>query len=211
MYNEDDLLPLSALQHLAFCPRQCALIHIERVWADNLYTVEGNILHESVDAGKVETRPGIHIARSIEIRSLRLGLVGIADLVEFSKTPPTVLPIEFKRGRKKASDIDRIQLCAQGICLEEVLRCTIESGAIFYGKTRRREQVVFTSDLRENVSQTSRALHQLIDTGKTPPPTIGPHCDACSLREYCLPQTASRKHRVGAWLNRMTKGESSDA
>lgn len=208
MYSEDELLPISALQHLAFCPRQCALIHIERIWAENLYTVEGKILHETVDAGHDEARPDIHMARSLELRSLRLGLVGIADLVEFSTSQPTVQPIEFKRGRKKASDIDRIQLCAQGMCLEEMLDCSVESGAIFYGKTRRREQVKFDNTLRESVEKTSRDLHLLIHSGKTPAPILGPHCDACSLRQYCLPQTANRKHRVEAWLSRMTKGDS---
>jgi len=208
MYSEDELLPISALQHLAFCPRQCALIHIERVWAENLYTVEGNILHETVDAGQDETRPDVRMARSLELRSLRLGLVGIADLVEFSTSQPTVQPIEFKRGRKKASDIDRIQLCAQGMCLEEMIDCSVDSGAIFYGKTRRREQVMFDDTLRESVEKTSRDLHQLIASGKTPAPIQGPHCDACSLRQYCLPQTSHRKHRVEAWLARMTKGDS---
>jgi CRISPR-associated exonuclease Cas4 len=162
MYTEDDLLPLSGLQHLAYCPRQFALIHLEQAWADNLYTAEGNILHRRADKAEAETRGGIHIARSLRLQSLALGLAGIADVVEFHRVAedaPGVelprltgrwrpFPVEYKRGRPKANDCDQVQVCAQALCLEEVMGLDIPEGALFYGKTRRRKTVRFDDKLR---------------------------------------------------------------
>ncbi|MDT8267268.1 CRISPR-associated protein Cas4, partial [Roseomonas sp. DSM 102946] len=135
---EDGLIPLSALQHQIFCPRQCALIHVEQLWAEDGATAEGRLLHERVDAGKGETRPGLRVARGIALRSLALGVVGKADTVEFRGRPPQPYPVEYKRGRPKAHRADEVQLCAQAVCLEEMSGTTIPEGALFYGQTRRR-------------------------------------------------------------------------
>ena len=128
---EDALIPLSALQHQLFCPRQCALIHVEGLWAEDGATAEGRILHERVDAGRPERRPGVRIVRGMALRSLALGVSGIADVVEFSGRPPRPFPVEYKRGKPKAHRADEVQLCAQAICLEKMLGCAVSRGAIF--------------------------------------------------------------------------------
>ncbi|MDY0226148.1 MAG: CRISPR-associated protein Cas4 [Desulfomicrobium apsheronum] len=130
MYLEDELLPISTLQHVLYCERQCALIHIERVWEENLFTVEGRILHDTVDSGENSVRAGRRIARSLPLRSLSLGISGIADVVEFGSGGTKVLPVEYKRGRSKSADWDRVQLCAQAMCLEEMLGVEIRQGAL---------------------------------------------------------------------------------
>src|SRR4051794_15637883 len=140
---EDALIPLSALQHQLFCPRQCALIHVEGLWAEDGATAEGRILHEKVDAGRPETRPGVRVARALSIRSLKLGVTGKADSVEFHQgrdpgEPARPFPVEYKRGKPKAHRADEVQLCAQGICLEEMFGVEVAEGALFYGTTRRR-------------------------------------------------------------------------
>ena len=135
---EDGLVPLSALQHWLFCPRQCALIHVERLWAEDQATAEGRLLHEQVDSGRGETRPGVRVARGIQIRSLALGVSGKADAVELRGQPPTPFPVEYKRGKPKAHRADEVQLCAQAICLEEAFGTPVPQGALFYGETRRR-------------------------------------------------------------------------
>ena len=151
MYSEDQLLPLSGLQHLLFCERQCALIHIEQIWNENLYTAEGRILHERVDRGGHETRCRVRIEYGLPIRSLSLGLIGKADVVEFHLQKDGIwqpYPVEYKRGRPKKAPWDKVQLCAQAMCLEEMLETQIAEGALFYGKTRRRQRVVFDEALR---------------------------------------------------------------
>ena len=145
-YTEDDLLPLSGLQHLLFCERQCALIHIEQVWAENLLTTEGRIMHEKVDGPDRKSRGDIRIEYAMPLRSLRLGLIAKADVVEFHRTEGNnwlPFPVEYKHGRPKKDNIDKVQLCAQAMCLEEMLDAEIPEGAIFYGKTRRRQDVTF--------------------------------------------------------------------
>ncbi len=132
----DELVPLSALQHHLFCPRQCALIHVEQVWAEDAATAEGRLLHERVDAGGAETRPGIRVERGVALRSVRLGVSGRADVVEFHGRPPVPFPVEYKRGKPKPHRADEVQLCAQAICLEE-MSATGPAGALFYGTTRR--------------------------------------------------------------------------
>jgi len=205
MYDEDDLLPVSALQHLAFCPRQCALIHVEGLWDDNQLTVEGSLFHDRVHQQESESRGDVRIARGVALRSLRLGLVGKADVVEFHRSEhgPGVpirgapglwlpFPVEYKRGRPKRNPCDEIQLCAQAICLEEMLGIAIPDGALFYGRTRRRKDVHFHADLRSQTESTARQLHELIDAGRTPAPDPGPKCDRCSLAKLCIPRAASR-------------------
>lgn len=193
MYTEDDLLPMSALQHLLYCERQCALIHIERAWVENLYTAEGRILHEKVDSGEDCVRAGRRLVRSLPLRSLDLGLSGIADVVEFGPGKGDVYPIEYKRGRSKAANWDRIQLCAQAIALEEMLGVDIAEGALFYGKTRRREVVVLDPALREETVSASQRLHALIASGRTPAAQYDVKCDACSLIGLCMPELPKNK------------------
>lgn len=207
MFTEDALLPLSALQHLLFCERQCALIHIEQVWADNRLTVEGSHLHRRVDEAPGETRGDLRIARGVALRSLRLGLIGKADAVEFhrGKGPDggdLVRPVEYKRGRPKRDHSDMVQLCAQALCLEEMLDTAIPEGALFYGSTRHRHDVAFDSALREVTEQAAARLHDLIARGVTPRAVHQPKCDSCSLIELCLPEPPSGRGSAARYLQR---------
>ncbi|MHB8529967.1 MAG: CRISPR-associated protein Cas4, partial [Caulobacteraceae bacterium] len=184
---EDDLIPLSALQHYLFCPRQCALIHIERLWAEDGATAEGRLLHERVDAGGVETRPGVRIARGLQLRSVSLGVAGKADVVEFSGRPPRPYPVEYKRGKPKSHRADEVQLCAQAICLEEMFGIEVTEGALFYGQTRRRQRVEINVDLRRLTIETAAGAREMIASGRTPPPIRIPACRRCSLEPLCQP------------------------
>ena len=186
-FSDSDLLPLSALQHYIYCPRQCALIHLEQQWVENRYTAEGRAQHSRVDRPEHETRDGIRTEYAVLLRSLRLGLIGKADAVEFHAE--NVFPVEHKRGRPKPTHCDLVQLCAQALCLEETLGVKIGEGAIFYGQPRRRLPVEISSELRKETEQTAAALHQLIQSGKTPPADYDKKkCEACSLLEICMPQ-----------------------
>lgn len=196
MYAEDDLLPISALQHLLYCERQCALIHIERLWAENALTIQGRHLHDKAHGGRGEKRNSQRTARSLQVRSLRLGLYGVTDVVEFRPNLDGAVaipfPIEYKRGRPKAHDADRVQLCAQAICLEEMLGVAVPNGALFYGKTRRRQDVPFDDSLRKLTFLTIDRLHVLIASGQTPPAIYERNkCDRCSLKSLCLPELGS--------------------
>ena len=205
MFAEDDLLPLSAIRHLSVCERQCALIHIEQVWVENLFTAQGRIMHERVDRGGAESRGDIRVEFALPLRSLRLGLSGKADVVEFHRQPDGAwlpFPVEHKRGRPKKENWDKVQLCAQAICLEEALAMTVPEGALFYGKKRRRQRVVFDDPLRAETEETARRLHALIAAGQTPPPVYGKKCESCSLKEICLPGTLKKRRRVEQYLNR---------
>lgn len=215
MYTEDDLLPLSALQHLLFCDRQCALIHIEQIWVENLYTAEGRIMHERVDSGRSETRGDVRLAFSLPLRSLRLGLVGKADVVEFHREKADgenkssadiwrAFPVEHKRGRPKKELWDKVQLCAQAICLEEMLNIDVPGGALFYGKTRRRVDVVFDANLRRETEETAIRLHNLFAGGQTPPPVLKSVCENCSFLEICMPHALERPKTVRNYLKTMT-------
>ncbi len=205
-YTEDDLLPLSALQHLLFCERQCALIHIEQVWVENLFTAQGRILHERVDNTGHESRRDLRLEFGVPLRSLELGIIGKADMVEFHRQPDggwLPFPVEYKRGKPKKGNWDRVQLCAQALCLEEMLTVDIFHGALFYGKIRRRLDVVFDRNLREETTSTASRLHNLVAGGITPPAVYGKKCDACSLLEICLPKVATGKKTVAAYLRSM--------
>jgi CRISPR-associated exonuclease Cas4 len=198
LFTEDDLLPLSALQHLLFCERQAALIHLERLWAENPLTVEGRQLHERVDGAVGESRGDVRLARALPLRSLRLGLVGKADLVELHHVPDGAwrpFPVEYKRGRPKLHHADWVQLCAQALCLEEMLGTPVPAGALFYGQTRRRQDVRFTDDLRRETGEAAARLHRLLDSGVTPQPVREPKCDRCSLIDLCLPDAPSHSAR----------------
>lgn len=205
MYAEDQLLPISALQHLLFCPRQCALIHVEREWAENRYTVEGSHLHEKAHTGGDEHRLNIRIARGLRIRSFSLGLSGQADIVEFEgkrgEETERITLVEYKRGRPKGNDSDRVQLCAQGMCFEEMLSVSIGSGAIYYGARRRRTEVVFDCDLRERVRAAAVELHEMIDSQRTPPAQRSKKCDFCSLFSKCQPDVTHGRKSASRYVD----------
>jgi CRISPR-associated exonuclease Cas4 len=215
-----DLLPISALQHLLYCERQCALIHIEQVWAENQFTVEGNVMHEKAHVGPDETRSGVRIVRGLAVKSEVLDLSGQCDVVEFH-ADGVVLPIEYKRGKPKAHRADEVQLCAQAMCLEEMLRnraipgpwseetgqeCPgyrIAEGRIFYGQTRRRTDVVCDAELRALTADTARRLREMIASRRTPPAVYEERkCEACSLKELCMPQAMRFQKGAGAWFTR---------
>lgn len=209
----EDLLPLSGLQHFAFCRRQWALIHPEQQWQENLRTVEGGLLHRRAhDEAARERRGDTLILRGLQVVSHQLGLSGQCDVVEFHATPKGVplqgeeglwqpYPVEYKRGKPKSHQADELQLCAQAMCLEEMLCCSIPEGALFYGEPRRRTVVFFTPELRETVRRDSDEMHQLYHRGHTPKAKPSKSCNACSLKELCLPQLV-RRESVQTYLRR---------
>lgn len=208
---EVELLPLSALQHFAYCPRQFALIHIEQQWSENRFTAEGQLLHQRVNEGESEQRGDLHIARSLRLVCQELRVSGMADVVEFHRVAQggcelpgrdgrwQPFPVEYKRGRSKADDWDRIQLCAQAMALEEMLGVAVAEGALFYGKPRRRERVAIDGTLRAETRRLAAETHALFVSQATPPPEPGPKCDHCSLRDLCVPDRASARD----YLHRM--------
>ncbi|MCC7146343.1 MAG: CRISPR-associated protein Cas4 [Phycisphaeraceae bacterium] len=208
MFADANLLPISALQHLLFCERQCALIHVERLWAENRLTIEGRQLHKKAhDPGKhlSSSRSGVRIARGLELTSHRLGLFGVSDVVEFpaGETGQPPLPIEYKRGQPKKNDADKVQLCAQAMCLEEMLQLPpgiITHGQIFYGRTRRRLEVPLDTSLRCKTEQASIRLHEIIDAGFTPPARREKQCDRCSLLHLCLPDALRPRRTARVYL-----------
>lgn len=198
-------IPLSALQHWLFCPRQYGLIHIDRVWAENRLTAEGRVMHTRADTGQPERRPGIRILRGVEIRSDRHGLHGIADVVELRGGQP--FPVEYKRGRPKAHRADEVQLCAQALCLEDMFACAIPEGALFYGQTRRRMTVAFDDDLRALTLRVADEIEACRAAGQLPAAHYeARRCDACSLIDLCQPRL-NRTRRVGDWLARAIEAQ----
>ena len=217
MYADDELVMISALQHCLFCRRQCALIHIEGAWRENYLTAAGRTLHERVDRIGAETRRDVHLATSLRLISLRLGVMGVADMVEFHRVEQAQdtegvsvaarlpkrdgwwrpFPVEYKRGKPKTHRADEVQLCAQAICLEEMLGVAIPAGALFYGELRRRADVAFDDELRKLTETVARDAHELISSGETPPPVRTKGCEACSLKELCLENKLSAK----AWID----------
>lgn len=205
MYAESELVPLSALQHLIFCERQCALIHIEGAWVENRLTAEGRNLHERADSGEAESHGPVRTVRSLPLRSLRLGIVGRADVVEFhydGATLTTVIPIEYKRGTIKPDDSDRVQLCAQALCLEEMLSVPVPAGALFYATPRRRVEILFGDELRQVTERTVIRLHELLDAGITPKVPRQPKCDGCSLIDLCMPEVTGASMSASVWSER---------
>ena len=214
MFSEDELLPISALQHLVFCERQWALIHLEQQWSENRLTAEGRILHDKAHSGEGESRGQLRIARGLRIHSLRLGLTGIADVVEFHRSPDgggisltgtdgvwMPFPVEYKRGRPKPNQCDEIQLCAQALCLEEVLGAVIPRGALFYGSQHRRHEIPFDSSLRARTENLAVRLHELTDARRTPPAVYEKKCESCSLINLCLPKVTTGKKSVSRYLS----------
>lgn len=212
MYAEDELVPISALQHLLFCERQCALIHLERLWEENRFTAEGRIFHERVERGGQETRGDVRVEYSVLLKSLRLGIAGIADVVEFHREGETwrPFPVEHKRGRPKAERCDEVQLCAQAFCLEEMLGVRIEGGALYYGKTRHRKDVAFDECLRRETEETVLRVHKLFKEGITPAAEYGLKCQSCSLCGLCVPQSRSRYRSAANYLRRIIEAEVPD-
>jgi CRISPR-associated exonuclease Cas4 len=197
--EEDSLIPLSALQHYLFCPRQCALIHVEQLWAEDGATAEGRLLHERTDAGKPDKRQGVKILRSLSIWSASLGVTGKADVVEMHGTNP--YPVEYKRGRPKTHRADEVQLCAQAICLEEMFGTGVPEGALYYGETRRRTVVAFDAGLRALTARVAADTCGMIAAQKTPPPIYTPACEKCSLQDICRPRKLEKPPQIANWLN----------
>ena len=201
MFSDEDLLPVSGLQHLVFCERQWALIHMEQEWIENVRTVEGKQLHEYVHEQGAGFRTGVRMVRGLRLRSLKLGLYGVADLVEFHPDEKGAFlpdltgrwlpyPVEYKRGRKRSDRADEIQLCAQALCLEEMLGVSVVQGAVYYGQPRRRSEVELADDLRREVEHLCRRARDLYEIGRIPPPRAGGHCTVCSLESLCMPDLA---------------------
>lgn len=210
MFDDDALLPISALQHYLFCPRQCALIHLEQVWSDNFFTAAGNIMHERVHEEGEERRPGVVIEKGMPLRSLTLGLIGKTDVVEYHDSGE-IIPVEYKRGKPKLDAMDEIQLCAQALCLEEMLGRDIRCGYLYYGKPRRRTEVVFDDEHRKATKDTIESVRVLLDSGKTPAPLWRKkRCISCSLVEHCFPERMALAESVQKYIMRnlaQSKGE----
>ncbi len=198
-YTQDDLLPLSALQHYLYCRRQCALIHIEQVWDENVFTAKGRILHDRTDTGKATFENGVKVARSMQVASRELGVYGVCDVVEFREGKP--VPVEYKRGKLKAHRADEVQLCAQAMCLEEMFDTTITSADLFYGQPKRRTEVALDDELRDLTRQTAHECHAFIDAGQTPRAEYSRQlCSACSLLDICLPVRKKQRKSVERYL-----------
>ena len=197
MNPADDPIALSALQHWVYCPRQCALIHLEQAFDDNIHTARGNAVHKLVDTPGYEIRSGVKVERSLPLWSDRLGLIGKADLVEFHPDG-TVFPVEFKHGRKRQKTHDDIQLAAQAICLEDMLGRPVPLGAIYHASSHRRREVAITTELRELVVQTADAIRAMLSAGTLPPPVFDARCRECSLKDICQPEalTATAMQRA---------------
>ncbi len=217
IFLEEDLLPLSLLADLLFCERRAALHQIERAWEDNLFTVEGTHLHKKVDDDlPVESRGDVRISRGLMLRSLRMGLIGKADVVEFHRLGDESgiylergaglwgpYPVDYKRGRMRREKGFEIQLCAQALCLEEMLHCPVPEGALFYGKNRRRQVVSFDEQLRRETEEAAARLHALVRSGRTPPARYAKKCESCSLINLCMPKVTGVRKNVGRYLSRV--------
>lgn len=226
MFEDEDLLPISGLQHLLFCERRAALVFMEGIWDENVYTVEGRHLHQRTESSGTESRGDVRIARELRLRSLRLGLTGKADVVEFhrlSDNPPDspgeggpvpglvlegvkgfwkAFPVEYKRGKLRREEGYEAQLCAQAICLEEMLNVEIHAGAIFYGKTKRRLDVRFDDDLRNKTQKAAARLHEIIRSGETPAARYEKKCEKCSLLTLCMPKAVGAGRSIRAYLDK---------
>ena len=207
--EDDDGIPISALQHYVYCPRQCALIHLERVWAESRETAEGRLLHARTDQPMAERRRGVRTVTAMPLSHRGLRLVGVADAVEFHPEggEERAFPVEYKRGRPKPHRADEIQLCAQALCLEDMLGKDVPAGALFYGKTRRRQEIAFDATLRALTETTVREVQTMIASGRTPHATYeSKRCDACSLIDLCQPRWLAQGEGVDAWLRTQLEG-----
>lgn len=215
-WQEEDYLQLSGLQHYVFCPRQWALIHVEDQWAENYRTVDGEVMHERVhDSAFRESRGDLLIVRGLAVQSRELGVSGQCDAVEFHRDPKGVplqgreglwqpYPVEYKRGKPKEHQADEVQLCAQALCLEEMLCCRVPEGALYYGELRHRTAVPFTAGLRQQVQDSLIEMHRLYQRRYTPKVKASKACNACSLKELCLPKL-TRRGKVADYLSTAIK------
>lgn len=217
-YCEDDYLMISGIQHFAFCRRQWALIHIENQWQDNVRTIQGDIMHERAhDTSIREKRGSVITIRGLRVSSSRLGVSGACDVVEFHESSDGTrlkgetghwqpFPVEYKAGVSKDINADRLQLCAQAICLEEMLGCPIPEGALYYGESRRRENVSFSEALRQSVIDLLQEMHDYYARGYTPKVRSGTHCNACSLKAVCIP-ALNRNPSVSLYMSERMQGD----
>lgn len=215
MYTDEEMIMLSSLQHYVFCKRQCALIHLDGIWTENRLTAEGRALHDRVDSGAHESRGDICVAATLRLVSHKLGAAGVADMVEFHRVredDPSgaklagksgkwiPFPVEYKHGKPNGRQADEVQLCAQAMCLEEMLGVAVPCGALFYGKTRRRLDVNFDDALRTLTENAARGVHELFSSGQVPRSEYGKWCESCSLLDDCHPQKQGLS--VQKWLAR---------
>lgn len=201
--DDDDLIPISALQHYLYCPRQCALIHIERLWAESRQTAEGRLLHTRADRPLAESRRGVRTVTAMPLVDTALGITGVADVVEYHRRDGIdhPFPVEYKRGRPKAHRADEVQLCAQALCLEHMSGVSVLAGALFYGEIARRENVAFDDTLRLLTRQIIDKARAMIASGRTPTANYeSRRCDTCSLVELCQPRLLGRQKTVQSWL-----------
>jgi CRISPR-associated exonuclease Cas4 len=216
----DDLIPLSALNALLYCDRRAALRHLDMLYVHNVHTRSGDVLHKRADRAGVERRPGVRTERGLWIASRRLRLYGRADLVEFHRPPgrrkpgetlvEVPLPVEYKNGRKRRWDNDDVQLCAQALCLEEMLGRPVPEGAIYHSQSKTRRIVVFTSELRGKTELAVGQLHALLASRVIPPAVLKPRCRGCSLRGHCLPEAFAHPRRLAALRKDLFRPEMSD-
>jgi CRISPR-associated exonuclease Cas4 len=216
-YTPDDLLPLSGIQHFLFCRRQWALIHVERQWQENALTVEGRLLHQRVDNPFfTETRKDVITARAVPVASYRLGLSGVCDVVEFTASPGGVqlpgragfylpAPVEYKRGHEKSDPCDEAQLCAQALCLEEMLAVSIPAGSLYYGETRHRVAVELTAELRALVRSMADEMHAYFQRGYTPRVKTSKACRSCSLADVCLPELQEKAVAASQYIRQQVE------
>ncbi len=193
----DDPIMISALEHWSYCPRQCALIHVEQTFDENLYTLRGRAVHERVDEPEMEIQDGVRIERALPLWSKRLGLIGKADVVEFHGKVP--FPVEYKHGSKaKTWGYEDLQLCAQALCLEEMTGVEVPCGAIYHFKSRRRREVIFEQPLREAVTKAIQDIRQMLQNKNIPPPVNDKRCEHCSLQDSCMPSVLGEHNRAHA-------------
>ena len=219
-YTEDEYLMLSGIQHFKFCRRQWALIHVEQQWAENVHTVMGELMHQKAhDPYLTEKRKDTIIVRALPVSSRKLGVSGECDIVEFHKCEDgitlsghrgtySVYPVEYKKGKPKESEEDKLQLTAQAMCLEEMFSTEIPEGALFYGETHRRERVIFSTELREEVKQMFQDMHQYYKRGYTPKVKQSKACNSCSLKDICIPKlekTVSAKKYIAQMLKEVAE------
>ncbi|MDD5486031.1 MAG: CRISPR-associated protein Cas4 [Dehalococcoidales bacterium] len=216
MYSEDDFVPISILQHVLFCKRRAALVLLENLWEDNISTAEGSVLHEHAHQVATDSRNTLIVVRSLWLRSFRLGICGKADVVEFQLLDGDCnnqgislagrpglfrpFPVEYKRGRLRSELSFEVQLCAQGLCLEEMLGIEVVSGALYYGKTRRRKEIQFDKYLRDRTESAALSIHELLKSGVTPRVRYQKKCDYCSLSGQCLPKITGIRKSVTGYL-----------
>lgn len=218
-YDENELIPISALSQYYYCPRRAALLLLEQEWTDNIHTIQGNIVHQRVHQGETEIRPDLVRLRAVPLHSLRIGLFGIADSVEFYAMPRgfaikgltglwEVIPVEYKHGKVRKELEYEVQLCGQAICLEEMLSCVVRRGYIYYAKDHRRHEVILTKSLRSLVAEGTMEIRKILQVGEIPPVDKGKRCSECSMQSKCMPKSkASAANYIKKMWDVLQKGD----